>query len=193
MIFSSIVLAPFISLFICTSFNFTFELRCEVVATSYHSNFKSVLQGCNFDSLTFWLLHTLQKRWIVTLNKTSCALLKHVKKYHTLWPSWQERLIICRAGCRRMQSLLGIWKKQKLATIYERRKRNKLFRLTNDKLRKAICRCQKRKRKNQIVQEDQNKNTVINIPNVSLSESKVNLLSRGLSFCPRPSALISSS
>ena len=35
--------------------------------------------------------------------------------------------------------------------------------------------------------EEENQNTVVNISNVPLSQSEVKLLSRGLSFCPKPS------
>ena len=47
----------------------------------------------------------------------------------------------------------------------------------------------KRSQKNNTEQENININTVVNISNVPLSDSEISLLSRGLSFCPKPSSI----
>ena len=77
---------------------------------------------------------------------------------------------------------------QRLAAIYDMKKRNKSSRLTKDKPMKAKCHRQKKSNQNQIKYE-RNINSVVNVSDVTLSEGEVSLLSRGLSFCPKPSRI----
>ena len=73
---------------------------------------------------------------------------------------------------------------EKLTAKHNKRKENKLSRLiSNRKKRTWRCRTKKKTNNNDV------KGTVINISNVALSRDEETLLSRGLSFCPRPSRI----
>ena len=78
------------------------------------------------------------------------------------------------------------------ATAQETSKKRKVSRLTESKRTKELRRRRKKKTSGNMENTINNtltNNTVVNVSNVSLSEGEELLLSRGLSFCPRPSRI----
>ena len=75
---------------------------------------------------------------------------------------------------------------QRLAATYEIKKRNKLTRLAKEKPTKTK---RHRSKKSDRIKKESNVNSVVNVSNVTLSEGEMSLLSRGLSFCPKPSRI----
>ena len=72
----------------------------------------------------------------------------------------------------------------------EKKQLAKLFRQRPGKGTKRRHRKKRNKKKNgQKFNEELESNTVVNISNVPLSPSEIQLLSRGLSFCPKPSKI----
>ena len=73
-----------------------------------------------------------------------------------------------------------------MTATYNKRKENKLSRLIGYREKKTKQRRRKTKKK---TNHNYVKGTVVNISDVALSEDEKTLLSRGLSFCPRPSKI----
>ena len=133
---------------------------------------------------------TLQNKWRAILNRTSCMLLKLLKRYHQDVTTTLTKEIN-NPETRLRENLEGIQENiRRLTTTYDQRKTKKLSKLIKNKPRRTIRHCRKkRSQRNNTERENINMNTVINISNVPLSDSEISLLSRGLSFCPKPSRI----
>ena len=81
--------------------------------------------------------------------------------------------------------------KERLTTIYDKRKTNKLSKVIENKPRKTrrYCRKKRSQENSDIDKGNSNINTVVNISNVSFSVSERSLLLKVLSFCPKPSRI----
>ena len=136
------------------------------------------------------LEHTLQQKWTNTLKKTSYVLLKHLKTYHRLSISTLTHEIANLEARLRTNANFNhhrgciLRDTEKLTATYDKKKKNKLLKLLGNRKKRTRRRKTKRTSNN-----DDAKSTVINISNVALSKDEETLLSRGLSFCPRPSKI----
>ena len=138
------------------------------------------------------LEHTLHRNWTNTLKKTSCVLLKHLMAFHRLAvKTLTDEITELEATLRTSASFTHhrdyIHRDtQKVTATYNKRKENKLSRLIGNREKKTKQRRRKTKKKSN---HNYVKGTVVNISDVALSEDEKTLLSRGLSFCPRPSKI----
>ena len=133
------------------------------------------------------------KKWDGILLKTSRTLLKQLKIYH------QEAVALLageiadrRAKLQKRQDFdLNMRKINQFTTQitgkYENIKKKKIEKLVGTRIRKCCRRKNRTKQPKQLIKT--NHNTVVNISNFSLSEAERDLLSRGLSFCLRPSQI----
>ena len=129
------------------------------------------------------LQQTLQDHWTTTLNKTSSALLKHLKEYHrAAIPILEEEINYLKRRLRNnadfAQNFQNIEREtQQWSKICERKKRTKLARLYRERPGNGTKR-RRRKRRNRKqngwkTNDEFDPNTVVNISNVPLSDNRV--------------------
>ena len=143
------------------------------------------------------LEHMLHKKWETTLNRASHILLKHLREYH------KEAISILTRKINRMEAWLRtdanfsteldriLSNTRRRAKVDEESKRKKVSKLLGNKTKKERHRRPRSEsnRKRENTNSMATNNTVVNVSNVNLSEGENQLLSRGLSFCPRPSRI----
>ena len=122
-------------------------------------------------------------------------LLKHLKDYHHEAISILTKEIAnLEVRLRNDAGFVENWEEirhiaQRKATAYEENKRNKMSKLTNCEQREMRQHLRKKKKEQNRNNCKENKNTVVNIFNVPLSDEEIKFVSWRLSFCPKPSQI----
>ena len=146
----------------------------------------------------------LEKEWARIINRAAWGFLAALKRYHGSCARHLRLQVanleasIARLGRRNALTTMNLCK-----TVYNTwndrlrdRRKNKLNKLLTQEFRmKKAINQQKKKRRRRFTRktttdvtsnDPEQGSTVVNLSEVALSETEINLLSKGLSFCPIP-------